>query len=80
MSQCQFMAKRIEIHTPQWVEPIIEYQRLADRNQTVEERTESERKKGHARKRPERRFIALRKLVTTIKKNHSFSRVDHCRR
>nr|WP_320115880.1 hypothetical protein [uncultured Desulfuromonas sp.] len=71
------MAKRIEIHTPQWVEPIIEYQRLADRNQTVEERTESERKKGHARKRPERRFIALRKLVTNIKKNHSFSRVDY---
>jgi len=71
------MAKRIEIHTPHWVEPIIEYQRLADRYQTVEERAESERKKNNAHKRPERRFIALRKLVTNIKKDHMFSRVDH---
>ncbi|EAT16023.1 hypothetical protein HTZ97_16125 [Desulfuromonas acetoxidans] len=71
------MAKRIEPHTPKWVEPIIEYQRLADRYQTVEERAENERKKSNASKRPERRFIALRKLVSTLKKNHSFSRLDY---
>ena len=71
------MAKRIESHTPKWVEPIIEYQRLADRYQTVEERVENERKKRNDLKRTERRFIALRKLVSTLKKDHSFSRLDY---
>ena len=71
------MAKRIESHTPKWVEPIIEYQRLADRYQTVEEHVENERKKRNALKRTERRFIALRKLVSTLKKDHSFSRLDY---
>ena len=71
------MAKRLDIQPTQWVEPVLEYQRLADRYQTVEERAESERKKQRALKRPERRFVALRKLVTHLKKNYSFIRVDH---
>nr|WP_320051148.1 hypothetical protein [uncultured Desulfuromonas sp.] len=71
------MEKRLDIQPTQWVEPVLEYQRLADRYQTVEERAESERKKHRALKRPERRFVALRKLVTHLKKNYSFIRVDH---
>jgi hypothetical protein len=72
------MARRIDIQPSQWVAPINEYQRLNERHLPVERRKEPDQHPNDSdRQRPERRFIALRKLVTALKKDHPFTRTDH---
>lgn len=71
------MAKRIDSDTFRGIRPIIQYQRIAERYQPVDERPQQAADdNSSSQKRPARRFIAMRELIDSLKEEHKIERID----